>query len=165
MIETFLQELDQEAQATQRVLERVPEDKLAWKPHNKSMTLGQLAMHIATLPGAIAELSMQQAFEVDTEVPRPGATSVAEVVETLEQSLTKAKTLINAMDDAALATPWRMVSGNQEIAVMPRSALLRSILLNHWYHHRGQLTVYLRLVGVSVPGIYGASADEEPVFA
>ena len=163
-VDDLLQELEGEAQATRRILERVPHDKLAWKPHDKSMSLGQLAMHIATLPGAIAELSVQETFEVNTDVPRPGATSVAEVMGALEQSLTKAKTLLAAMDDAALASPWRMVNGDQEVAVMPRSALLRSILLNHWYHHRGQLTVYLRLTGASVPGIYGASADEAPVF-
>ena len=163
-VDDLLQELEGEAQATRRVLERGPHDKLDWKPHDKSMSLGQLAMHIATLPGAIAELSVQETFEVNTDVPRPSATSVAEVMGALEQSLTKAKTLLAAMDDAALASPWRMVNGDQEVAVMPRSALLRSILLNHWYHHRGQLTVYLRLTGASVPGIYGASADEAPVF-
>ena len=163
-VDDLLEELEGEAQATRRVLERVPEDKLGWKPHDKSMSLGQLALHIATLPGAIAELSVQKTFEVNTEVPRPSAASMAEVMGALEQSLAKAKTLLAAMDDAALASPWRMVSGDQEVAVMPRSALLRSILLNHWYHHRGQLTVYLRLTGASVPGIYGASADEAPVF-
>ena len=164
MIEAFLQELDGAAQATRRVLERVPEDKLDWKPHDKSMSLGQLSMHLATLPGAIAELSTQETFNVNTEVPRPSATSLAEVLEALEHSLAKAKTLFSNMDDAALATPWKMVSEGHEVAVMPRSAFLRSILFNHWYHHRGQMTVYLRLVGASVPGIYGASADEAPVF-
>lgn len=163
-VDDLLQELEGEAQATRRVLERVSEDKLGWKPHDKSMSLGQLAMHIATLPGAIAELSVQETFEVNTDVPRPSATSVAEVMGALEHSLAKAKSLLGSMDDAVLASPWKMVNGDQEIAVMPRSALLRSILLNHWYHHRGQLTVYLRLTGASVPGIYGASADEAPVF-
>ncbi len=126
------------------------------------MTLGQLAMHVATLPDAIAKLSTLGSFDVNTEIPRPGATSVAELTATLEQSLTKARTLLGAMDDAALNSPWRVVSGDQEFATLPRGALLRSTMLNHLYYHRGQLTVYLRLTGALVPALYGASADESP---
>ncbi len=163
-IKELLQELNQEAQATRRVLERVPKTKLEWRPHEKSMTLGQLALHVATLPGAIAELSTLASFDVNTEIPRPGARSVAELTGALERSLTKARTLLGAMDDAALASPWRMVDGDREVVTLPRGALLRSVMLNHLYHHRGQLTVYLRLTGASVPAIYGASADETPVF-
>ncbi len=159
-INALLQELDQEAQTTLRVLERVPENKLEWRPHEESMTLGQLAMHVANLPGAIAELSTLLTFDV--KIPLPGAKSVAELTGALEQSLTKARTLLGAMDDAALASPWRIVDGDREFATLPRGALLRSTMLNHLYHHRGQLTVYLRLTGASVPAIYGASADESP---
>jgi len=163
-VNALLQELDQEAQATFRVLARVPEDRLEWRPHEKSMTLGQLAMHIATLPGAIAELSTLSTFDVNTEVPRPGARSVAEVTSTLEKSLAKAKTLLEAISDADLAAPWQGVSRDQVVMEVSRGALLRSVMLNHLYHHRGQLSVYLRLTGASVPAIYGASADEAPVF-
>ena len=161
-ISDVLQELEHEARTTRRVLERVPEDQLAWRPHDKSMTLGELAMHIATLPGAIAEISTRPTFDVNTAIPRPSASSVAELVATLDQSLARARALLGGMDDAALMTPWRMMNGDREITAMPRAMLLRSVMLNHWYHHRGQLTVYLRQTGALVPAIYGASADEKP---
>ena len=164
-VNALLQELDQEAQTTLRVLERVPEAELGWRPHEKSMTLGQLAMHVATLPDAIAELSTLGSFDVNTEIPRPCATSVAELSVALERSLSKARTLLGAMDDAALTSPWRIVDGDREIATLPRGALFRSIMLNHLYHHRGQLTVYLRLTGALVPALYGASADEDPFLS
>jgi uncharacterized damage-inducible protein DinB len=146
-ISDVLQELEHEARTTRRVLERVPEDQLAWRPHDKSMTLGELAMHIARLPGAIAELATRSSFDVNTAVPRPSATSVAELLATHDQSVERAKQIIGGMDDAALATPWRMVDGDRVVMAIPRGAFLRSVMLNHTYHHRGQLTVYLRLVG------------------
>ncbi len=142
------------------MLERVPDDRLDWKPHAKSMTLGQLAMHVANLPGAIAEISTRS-FDVKTVIPRPSATSTAELLVVLEESLARARTLLGAMDDAALASPWRMVNGDQEVGAVPRGGFLRSIMLNHWYHHRGQLTVYLRQTGALIPPIYGDSADEK----
>jgi uncharacterized damage-inducible protein DinB len=159
-IQDLLQELEQEADATRRVLERVPGDRLDWKPHDKSMTLGQLAMHVANLPGAIAEVSTRD-FDVKTVIPRPSATSTAELLLVLEESLTRARRLLGAMDDAELASPWRMVNGDQELWSMPRGQFLRSVMLNHWYHHRGQLTVYLRQTGALVPAVYGDSADEK----
>ena len=162
-VQDLLQELEQEAQTTRRVLERVPQDRLAWKPHDKSMSLGELAMHVATLPGAIAEVSMQPTFDAGTQIPRPSATSTDELLSTLDQSVARARTLLRGMDDAALATPWRMVKGTQEIFAVPRGAFLRTVMLNHWYHHRGQLTVYLRQTGALVPAVYGDSADETPL--
>jgi uncharacterized damage-inducible protein DinB len=161
-IEELLQELDREARSTRRVLERVPDDQLDWQPHPKSLTLGQLAMHVATLPVAIAELSTRDTFEVGTTIPRPSAASTAELVDTMDRGVARAKALIGGMDDAALASPWRMMDGEHEVGAMPRGELLRSVLLNHWYHHRGQLTVYLRQTGAAVPAIYGDSADERP---
>jgi uncharacterized damage-inducible protein DinB len=161
-IDDLLQELEEEAQATRRVLEHVPDDRLDWKPHDKSMTLGQLAMHVANLPGAIAEVSTRD-FDVKTVIPRPSATSTAELLVVLEESLTRARTLLGAMDDAELASPWRMVNGDQELWSVSRGQLLRSVMLNHWYHHRGQLTVYLRQTGALVPAVYGDSADEKPL--
>lgn len=163
-IEELLQELDQEARATRRVLERVPGDQLDWRPHAKSLTLGQLAMHVATIPGAIAEIAARPTFDVTTPIPRPGAASTSELLETLDRSVAHAKALLGGMSDGALATPWRMVSGDQEVAVMPRGAVLRSVMLNHWYHHRGQLVVYLRQTGAMVPAVYGDSADEKPAL-
>jgi len=161
-ITELLQELEQEAHATRRVFERVPEDQLGWKPHEKSMTLGQLAMHVASLPAAIAEVALQPSFDVKTQIPLPSATSVAELIVTLDQSIAKARTLLSGMDETMLASTWRMVDGDRELFGIPRAAFLRSVMLNHWYHHRGQLTVYLRQTGALVPAIYGTSADENP---
>ena len=159
-IQEFLQELEQEAHATRRVLERIPDARLDWQPHAKSMTLGQLGMHVANLPGAIAEVSTRD-FDVKTVIPRPGAKSTAQLLSVLEDSVKRAKTILGAMADADLASRWRMVNGDQEVRSMTRGELLRSVMLNHWYHHRGQLTVYLRQTGALVPAVYGDSADEK----
>jgi len=161
-LDELLQELEQEAHATRRVLERVSEDHLGWRPHEKSMTLGQLSMHVANLPGAIAEVALLPSFDIKTQVPLPSATSVAELVVTLEQSVAKARALLSGMDETMLASTWRMVDGEREIFGIPRAAFLRSVMLNHWYHHRGQLTVYLRQTGALVPAVYGPSADDNP---
>lgn len=155
----LLLELEQEAQATRRILERVPDERLEWTPHQKSMTLGQLAMHIANLPGAIAEVS-RESFDVNTVIPRPPAASTRQVLRTLDESLARARSVLEAVEDAELLSPWRMMKGEEVIFAITRGELLRSVMLNHWYHHRGQLTVYLRLLDVPVPAIYGDSADE-----
>jgi uncharacterized damage-inducible protein DinB len=163
-IEELLQELEQEAHTTRRVLERVPADRLGWKPHAKSMSLGQLALHVATIPGGVAEISRQSPFPVPQFV-QPNPASAAELLPALEQSVAKAREVLRGMDDAALADIWRVVDGDREVMAMPVAALLRSIMLNHWYHHRGQLAVYLRQVEALVPSIYGPSADENPFAA
>jgi uncharacterized damage-inducible protein DinB len=164
LIDGLLQELQQEAQTTRRVLERVPDAHLGWKPHAKSMTLGQLAMHVATTPGGVAEIASQPSIELP-EFDQPAATKSAELIPALEESVAKANRLLGGMDDAALAVTWKVMNGGQEVMAMPRAAVLRAIMLNHWYHHRGQLSVYLRLLGVPVPSIYGPSADENPFAA
>jgi uncharacterized damage-inducible protein DinB len=163
-IDLLLQELEQEAQTTRRVLERVPGDRLAWKPHDKSMSLGQLALHVASVPGAIAEISRISPFPAP-KFEHPSAASAAELVPTLDRSVAKAKTILREMSDADLGKTWRVVDGDREVMAIPIAALLRTIMLNHWYHHRGQLSVYLRQVGVPVPSIYGPSADENPFAA
>jgi uncharacterized damage-inducible protein DinB len=160
-VSDLVQELEQEAQATRRVLERVPDDKLQWKPHTKSMSLGQLALHVANLPGAIAELSTQPSFDVRTPIPRPDAASRGEILATFDDSMGRARTHLARMKDGDLALPWRMMDGSRELWSIPRFAFLRSVMLNHWYHHRGQLTVYLRQTGALVPAVYGDSADEK----
>jgi uncharacterized damage-inducible protein DinB len=163
-INALLQELEQEAKTTRRVLERVPGDRLGWKPHDKSMSLGQLALHVASVPGAIAEISQQSPFPLP-RFEQPSATSAEELIPALEQSVAKARSILGSLDDAALAKTWRSVDGDREVMAIPVGALFRSIMLNHWYHHRGQLSVYLRQVGVPVPSIYGPSADENPFLA
>jgi uncharacterized damage-inducible protein DinB len=164
IIEGLLQELDQEAQTTRRVLERVPGDRLGWKPHEKSMSLGQLALHVATLPGGIAEMSQRSPFPIPQFTQR-SASSAEELVPALEQSVARAKQILGGMDAASLSNIWRVVDGDREVLALPVGAVLRSIMLNHWYHHRGQLAVYLRQLEVPVPSIYGPSADENPFVA
>ena len=162
MIEGMLQELDQEAQTTRRVLERVPENQLAWRPHKKARTLGELALHVATVPGAVAELiSSPSPAQAPTFID-PSPSSASELIPALDQSIGKAKRALSGMDDATLMSTWRLMQGDRELFAVPRVALLRSIMLNHWYHHRGQLSVYLRELDVPIPSIYGPSADENP---
>ncbi|HET7553354.1 MAG TPA: DinB family protein [Gemmatimonadaceae bacterium] len=164
--EDILQELAQEAATTRRVLERVPEDKLDWRPHEKSFSLGQLAMHVATIPGMLAQAAALEEFSVDPNgIPRPSAASNAELLSALDESLAAAHEIVGAMDAESLAAPWKLVDGGDVLLTIPRASFLRSIMLNHWYHHRGQLTVYLRQTGVPVPAVYGPSADEAPVFS
>lgn len=164
IVKALIQELEQEAKTTQRVLERVPGDRLGWKPHEKSMSLGQLAMHVASIPGAIATIATQSPFQVGG-FNQASVSTAAELVPALEQSIAKAREILGSMDDAALGKTWRALDGDREIMALPVGAVLRSIMLNHWYHHRGQLSVYLRELGVPVPSIYGPSADENPFRA
>ena len=163
LIEGMLQELEQEAATTRRVLERVPDKQLGWRPHQKSRTLGQLALHIATVPGAVAEfVASPSPVQAPQFGPDPSPASSSELMPILDQSIAKARKVLGSMDDATLLATWRMMLGDREIFAVPRAAMLRSIMLNHWYHHRGQLTVYLRQLDVPVPSVYGPSADENP---
>ncbi len=159
MIDPLLAEMEQEAATTKRVLERVPNDKLSWKPHAKSMSLGQLALHVATIPGSLTEILANDTFEFP-EPTQPAASSAAELVPALEESIQTAKRVAGGFDDKKAMGTWKMMKDGKEIMAAPRIALLRSFMLNHWYHHRGQLSVYLRLLDVPVPSIYGPSADE-----
>ena len=157
----LLSELEQEAQTTRRVLERVPHAHLAWKPHPKSMSLGQLALHVATVPGLVAEFAARDSMERPRFV-QPEAAAASELVPTLTSSVAKAKEHLGGMDDAAMTATWRLMSGGRELMSMPRAAFARAVMLNHWYHHREQLLVYLRLLDVPVPSVYGPTADEDP---
>ena len=159
--ESLLAELEQEAQTTRRVLERVPQAHLSWKPHPKSLSLGQLALHVAIVPGAVAELLVPDSMEAPQFI-HPEATAAAELVPALEASVIKARQHLGGLSDAAMGSTWRVMKGDRELMAMPRVAFARSIMLNHWYHHRGQLLVYLRLLNVPVPSVYGPTADENP---
>ncbi len=162
IIDAMLAELEQESVTTRRVLERVPQAHLSWKPHPKSMSLGQLALHVATLPGNVAELgSMDTVPEPPVFVQEEAATA-AQLVPALTASVAKARHHLGGFDDAAMGATWRLMAGGREIMAMPRAALVRAVMLNHWYHHRGQLLVYLRLLDLPVPSVYGPSADENP---
>lgn len=159
----LLQELDMEAVTTRRVLERIPQDQFGWRPAERSRTLGELAQHIATNPGAVCRLAATNPAQAptfgQTETP---PTSTAALLISLEASLDEARRILGGMSDSDLVETWRLMAGDHQVMAMPRIAFLRSVLLNHWYHHRGQLTVYLRELDVPVPSIYGPSADENP---
>ena len=161
IIDSILMELDQEAATTRRVLERVPEASLTWKPHAKSMSLGQLALHVASTPGQVAEIVTSDSYDVP-EFTQPAAKTSAELLSTLDSGIASAKRILGKMDDAFLQRSWSLKRGNQVLFSAPRVGVIRTILLNHWYHHRGQLSVYLRLLEVPVPSIYGPIADENP---
>ena len=162
MVDPMIMELEHEAATTRRVLERVPADKLGWRPHAKSRTLGQLAMHVATTPGGLAELVHLDTFAFENAPPDVDPKGVKEIVDAHDASVAKAKVHVGRMDDAKAMGTWKGTMGGKTIFEVPRIGLLRSIMLNHWYHHRGQLSVYLRELNVPVPSIYGPSADENP---
>jgi len=160
--DSLLQELEMEAATTRRVLERIPDDQLSWRPAARSRTLGELAQHIAANPGSVCMLASQNPATPDFNQVDPVPASTAELLATLDASMAQARQVLSAMSDGDLLETWRMTAGGHEVMAMPRMALLRTVMLNHWYHHRGQLSVYLRQVGVPVPSIYGPSADENP---
>ena len=164
LVDPILAELDHEAKTTRRILERVPGDKLGWKPHAKSMSLGTLALHMAQVPGNIAGFVIGPVFEMPegaSFAPKEAA-STAEIMSTLDESLAKAKSILGGLDDATIMSMWSFKAGGKTMMTMPRMGVIRAIMLNHWYHHRGQLSVYLRELDVPVPSIYGPSADENP---
>ena len=160
-IAALIQEFEMEAATTRRVLERVPSDKLAWAPHTKSMTLGKLAMHLANAPGFISAWPLTDTFEF-TPGGEPVPTSTADILAVHDKGVVEGKTNLAKLGDAALGKMWSATSGGKTLMSMPKGALVRAIMMNHTYHHRGQLSVYLRLLDVPVPSIYGPSADENP---
>jgi uncharacterized damage-inducible protein DinB len=161
LVDSILMEIDQEAQTTKRVLDRIPEDKLTWKPHPKAFSLGQLALHIASVPGSVAAAAVPDTMEAPS-FSQPEAKSRQEVLDTFSKSLATAKETLKMMDDARLTSTWSLTKNGKVLMSVPRIGFIRSILMNHNYHHRGQLSVYLRMLNVPVPSIYGPSADENP---
>ena len=159
----MLQEFHRESATTRRVLDRVPADKLAWTPHPKSMTLGKLASHIAGVPGGISRIAQNDSHEIDPAAFSPQQPKdKKEILEAFEASVKTAEQYIEGLTESNATAMWRLTAKGHEILSVPRVELIRNIMLNHWYHHRGQLSVYLRLLDVPVPSIYGPSADESP---
>ena len=157
----LIEELIAEARTTRRILERVPEDRLDWKPHAKSMTLGQLAMHIAGLPVGIAMLAERLSVEAPV-VPLLTPHTRAEVLEALDRSIAEAARRLAGWSDKDLDAVWTLTVKGAPVFVTPRGDLLRALMFSHVFHHRGQLTVYLRLLDVPLPPTYGPTADESP---
>jgi uncharacterized damage-inducible protein DinB len=164
LVDPIIAELEQEAESTRRVLERIPEARLSWRPHPKSMSLGQLALHIATTPGGVAQIAGLDTME-RPQFDRPEPKSKREVLEALTQSLASAMEFLRGLDDARATQMWTMTFDGKPIFSLPRIGLVRTVMLNHWYHHRGEMQVYLRLLDVAVPSVYGPTADEDPFVA
>jgi Uncharacterized protein conserved in bacteria len=164
LAESILSEFETQAPITRRFLERLPESKLSWKPHDKSMSAGQLALHIATVPGGVVRGAQQNPAQAPDFGNIPQPSSLQEVLTRFEESIATVKNLLPQFDDAEMQETWRLMQGDREIAAMPRVQFVRDIMLNHWYQHRGQFSVYLRMLNVAVPSSWGPSADEPPNF-
>jgi uncharacterized damage-inducible protein DinB len=159
--EPIAAELRREAATTRRMLERVPEDKLAWRPHEKSMTLGRLAGHIAELPSlVVAAVNLDELDFGGGNFQPFTATDVSGLLEKFDTNIAAAAEALEGQTDDHLLKTWRLRRGEQVIFELPRVAVLRSMGLNHIIHHRGQLSVYLRLLDVPLPSVYGPTADE-----
>jgi uncharacterized damage-inducible protein DinB len=158
--QAILPEFDHEMANTRKSLERIPDDKLGFKPHAKSATLGGLATHLATINGWANAIVNLDSFDVKTAPPTVELKSTAEVLSAFDQNLASARKAIAGAGDAQLMKPWTLLAGDKTVFTLPRIAVLRSFILNHTIHHRAQLGVYLRLNDVLVPSIYGPSADE-----
>lgn len=165
LAEVLLPEFDREVATTRRVLERVPDGALDWRPHPRSMTLGALASHLGEL-GHWGQATVDLAgVDLEQMARPPGWTppaSRAALLEAFDRHMTGARSALAGKTDAELMAPWTLRRGGQEFFTMPKATCLRTFVLNHLVHHRGQLTVYLRLLDVPLPSIYGPSADEQP---
>jgi uncharacterized damage-inducible protein DinB len=161
----LLPEFDHEMANTRKTLERVPEDKFGWKPHEKSMLMGDLATHLSNLPSWVVLGINSDSFDMAPPgappFKLPQANSVKEVLEMFDKNVAEAREAITNASDELLFKPWSLLSGGKTIFTMPKIAVLRSFVMNHTIHHRAQLGVYLRLNDVPVPSIYGPSADED----
>ena len=159
--DALLPEFDREMGLTRRLLERVPDGQFAWKPHERSMTLGRLAEHLAQLPEWATITIQQRGIEMGPPPPdhRPPSTR-AEVVALFDRNAATARATLTGRTDAELMAPWTLKAQGKEVFTMPKAIVLRTFVMNHLIHHRGQFSVYLRMHNVSLPSIYGPSGDE-----
>lgn len=162
-VDPMIAELEYEAEATQRMLDRVPADKLAWKPHQKSMTLGQLALHVATVCGSVGNFLEIDGFDVnDADFDPAQPASKDEIMRRFEEEQANARAKLEALDNDRAMSDWTLTKGGEQVWSIPKIVLARNLMFNHVYHHRGQLSVFLRLLDVPVPVTYGKTADENP---
>lgn len=163
--EQLLAEFNAEAVTTRKFLERVPADKLEWKAHPKSMAIGELALHMATFPGRVVQMGCQDEFVVpDFNRMTTMPANLEEILTTFEASVVTVRQVLPTVTDEKMQQIWKMKVAGKDVLTIPRYWVFRNILLNHNYHHRGQLGVYLRLLGAQVPSAYGPSGDELPDF-
>ncbi len=163
LTEFFLTELDREMERSRRALEQVPDGKYEWKPHEKSMIFGYLADMVATMPSWFSMMITQDELDVaptdgSTMKQTPKETSDA-LLKALDATATDARSALEKTTDEHLMTSWRLLAGGQVVMETPRHVVIQDTI-NHWAHHRGQMTVYLRLMGAKVPALYGPSADD-----
>jgi uncharacterized damage-inducible protein DinB len=155
-------EMDREAEITDRLFDIIPNDKLDWRPHPKAKSLGELAMHIAVLPGNVAALAVDDVHEFAGIPKDPEATSREQIRAVFAESLAKAKEIVRATDDENAVKELRLTANGKTLFAAPRLGFWRTVLLNHNYHHRGQLSTYLRILDIPLPSVYGPSADTNP---
>jgi uncharacterized damage-inducible protein DinB len=162
--QALLPEFDHEVVTTRKVLDRVPEEKYGWKPHEKSFTAGRLASHIAEMGGWGSTTMTTEVFDFAPGgvpvTPALNAASKAELLDAYDKMMSETRAALAAASDADFMVNWTLQNNGQTLMTMPRVAVIRSFVMNHIVHHRGQLSVYLRLLDVPVPSIYGPSADE-----
>ena len=167
--ENLLPEFDHEMANTRKTLERVPEDKFGWKPHEKSGTMGWLATHLATLPSWVTSTIDNDSLDIappgGPAFQIPPANSRKQILATFDQNVARARAGLAGARDDQLLKPWTLLAGGRTIFTLPRIAVLRSFVMNHSIHHRAQLGVYLRLNNIPVPATYGPSADEGGMFS
>ena len=164
IVDALLPEYDHELATTRRLLERVPEAEFGWKPHEKSMTLGQLAGHVANIPFWLSATLNAPFYDVnagDKEARLDPPLSREVMLKEFDERVSKARASLAQTSDAEMMAPWALKSGGHEIFSMPRVGAIRSFVMNHLIHHRGQLSVYLRLKDVPLPSMYGPTADEQ----
>jgi uncharacterized damage-inducible protein DinB len=162
----FLNEFDHEMRQTRKLLERVPDDRLDCRPHARSKTLGALALHVAGIPSWTSNLLGEASYDLGPDLAakdreRALPKDRAEILGTFDASVAKARAHIEAQTEDALKSKWSLLKGGETVVTLPRAAVLRQFLMNHLVHHRGQLTVYLRMLDIPVPALYGPSADED----
>lgn len=161
--QALIAELKAEFPITRRVLERVPAGRLPWQPHAKSMSLAQLAQHLALIPASIVRMTQADGVDMATRrIEYASGESVSAILATFDESAAAMNAALSNLDDARATAAWRLSFGERQIFVLPRISVMRMMCLNHMIHHRGELVVYLRLLDVPVPVVYGRSADENP---
>jgi uncharacterized damage-inducible protein DinB len=159
--ELFLLEFDEEMPGTRKILERVPEHSFSWKPHEKSMTLGRLASHLAEIPARCATIITTETLVRQPGTPPWAASSNAELLEKFDATAAEARAALTTLQEDQLQVLWTIKMGDRTLASLPRVMALRRVFMNHLIHHRAQLGVFLRLLDVPIPGLYGPSADDQ----
>jgi len=160
----MLAEFETQAPITRKFLERLPQDKLTWKPHSRSLTAGQLAYHLATVPGGIVRLVHSNPASAPEGFNFPQPASVKEILDAFTENIAAVRSGLAEFDDDAMNETWVLTAGGRELMAQPRGQFLRDVMLSHWYQHRGQFCVYLRMLEVPVPASWGPSGDEPPLF-